>query len=278
MPLDAPVVLDDDRAAAAFAALEDTLNMIPHDALQRVRLDLSRGATAALALVERARREDARPRIEAMPSLFWEAATLDRLEEAAWAAWHTVVEGRKAAKAGARTVSAETDTASAALRDRMLRVLDYHLHDAPAVALELSDIRRGSGYIDRATDLWRLAQLYDAHRPALAGDARHWSPDDAQSARALASAILQAVGQGGDNPWTDAQRRAWTHMLGLYNEAARGLSFIFHGTSVHDLQALPSMFTLLRSRPRVRVSGDDGPAEDSGQGGEGDGLSTDGAA
>lgn len=71
------------------------------------------------------------------------------------------------------------------LRERMVRVLDYHFWNDAQMQAELSSRRFSRGRARLADDLTRLATLYTERAARLAGDATHDGPSDAARARVI---------------------------------------------------------------------------------------------
>ncbi len=112
----------------------------------------------------------------------------DLIEPLSWGLWYANTERitLEATSAGGR-VSMATLNAGGSVKERMLKVADYILSDQPTAAREITDIRSGTGHTDLATDLTRLAKLYDAHAATLADDGgKHYRAEDSTEAKRLA--------------------------------------------------------------------------------------------
>jgi hypothetical protein len=114
----------------------------------------------------------------------------------------------------------------------MLHVLSYHFMSNKGVMAELDSIRQGSGYLDLAMDLSRLARLYHAHRVTLRHDKAHYRTTDQRDALELSKSITTAL-KSAENPaarWSDMQARAWTLLRRIYEEVAAGGRFLHRRT------------------------------------------------
>ena len=113
---------------------------------------------------------------------------------AALAAWYVRHHALLSAGASVARLPADLDARSLEVRNRMFRCAEYHLdHDADAMRV-IDHVRPGTGYLDRANDLYALANLYRLHGRVLADDRRHWRADDEKAARALYAEILHTLG------------------------------------------------------------------------------------
>ncbi len=152
-------------------------------------------------------------------------------------------------------------TAANELRQRMLRVLDYHFADHDEVAEQLADIRVGRGYADLRDDLMRLGELYEEHSETLAADARHYRAEDRALAGRLAHAVYQVLGDGRKSEisyWTEYHTRAWSLLLATYDEVSALGRWLYR----HEDGA--TRFPSLYSVGRRRRGANGGSAEDGG--------------
>ena len=155
-------------------------------------------------------------------ALHFSVGDLAKLEQASRAAWY--VRHRALLAAGTSSEAKtppELDRESKELRDRMFKCAEYMLEDDVDAMKVIDEVRPGSGYLDRANDLYALAELYAKHRDTLARDGRNWRKGDAAKARRLHGALLEALGlspltHGVD--WVSMCTRAWHLLRVTYDE------------------------------------------------------------
>lgn len=214
-----------DQAAEAYRALQPTLAAVDAALLSPLKGDLQRAAIAALGVATWAHSTEVHARFteaSACAALRFEVSSLARLERAALACWHVRHRAMLASATGTEAkVPPDLDRRSLEVRDRMFKCAEYNLDDLPEAVKVIEAVRPGTGYLDRANDLYALANLYAAHRDRLAVDRRNWRDDDEATARALYTEILAALGlvpgvEGTD--WIEAGARAWHVLRETYAE------------------------------------------------------------
>ena len=216
-----------DHADAAFQSLQPSLLAIDPALLSPLKGDLQRAAIAALGVALWAQTDEPRARFAdaaTCKSLRFDPASIKRLESAALAAWyirhHALLSAGTSSEA---KLPADLDARSAEVRNRMFKCAEYNLdHDADAVRV-IDHVRPGAGYLDRANDLYALANLYRQHGRVLADDRRHWRADDEKAARGLYAEILHGLGlvPGTDGiDWIEMGARAWHLLRTTYAEVA----------------------------------------------------------
>ena len=213
-----------DHADEAFQSLRSAYLAIDPAALVPLKGDLQRAAIAALGVAIWAQSDEPSARFAdaaTCKSLRFDPASIKRLESAALAAWYVRHHALLSAGASEARLPADLDARSLEVRNRMFRCAEYHLdHDADAMRV-IDHVRPGTGYLDRANDLYALANLYRLHGRALADDRRHWRADDEKAARSLYAEILHALGlvPGADGvDWIEMGARAWHLLRATYAE------------------------------------------------------------
>ncbi|MFO0618096.1 MAG: hypothetical protein U0414_36225 [Polyangiaceae bacterium] len=146
----------------------------------------------------------------------------------------------KAATASNVQVSVALVNEGVELRERMLRVLGYWFQDDPTMAAELANIRIGSGYMDLASDLARLATHYTQHLAVISQDKKHYNANDHIRARGIAKEIFAALQGATDNAIVDLRNRAFTKLLQVYSRLKAAGEFIF-ADSPMDLALFPAL-------------------------------------
>jgi hypothetical protein len=252
-----PRAFDADAGASAFQQVEPLLRAMPAADLVAINANAQELAIAALALVDVAREPARLTALSMLPSSLFAADTIDQLETNALALWHAHV---KLQTESAHTQGAKVDVAvyeaSGRHLGKMLKLIEYHMGNVPPVAVELADIKSGSGYQDRASDLVRAAALFDAHRAELQDDARYFSADDASVARGYAQTILDGVrasmGKSAAE-WSDLRSRAHTRVVHLYGELKSAGEFVFRGQPEHRDRFVALRQVVVPTRARAKA-------------------------
>lgn len=254
-----------DHADAAFQSLQPTLLDIDAAALSPLKGDLQRAAIAALGVALWAQTDDAHARFvdaASCRSLRFDIASIKRLESAALAAWyirhHALLSAGTSSEA---KLPADLDARSAGVRNRMFKCAEYNLdHDAEAVRV-LDHVRPGTGYLDRANDLYALANLYRQHASVLADDRRHWRADDEKAARGLYTEILHGLGlvPGTDGvDWIEMGARAWHLLRSTYAEVSTVGACLYRSEPADAL--FPNLVAVSRSPASPSAAAVEDPA------------------
>ena len=253
--------IDPQGARVAFQTLKHQLDEL--DEYRRSNTDVDRAAIVAAAVGRMIQQPEVRARFAALPAEEFDIGHVDRLESAALATWHASLSLRRATvQSSGAQVPEDVSAEAVATKQRMMRVLAYHLGDNDEVVEQLADIRSGAGHLDLATDLMRLAELYEAHAETLAADTRHYRATDRDGARSLAMAIHQALGDGLDNErdeWAEYRARAWTFLVNTYEEVSALGRWIYRHDDAERL--FPSLYTIGRQRRRGNGS-DESPGDE----------------
>ena len=155
-------------------------------------------------------------------ALKFKLSSIALLERASLAAWyvrhHALLSSGTTSEA---KISADLDARSLEVRNRMFKCAEYNLDDIPEAVKVINVVRPGSGYLDRANDLYALANLYATYRTHLSDDKRNWRVDDEKKARALYVEILGELGlvagaEGVD--WVEMGARVWYVLRNVYAE------------------------------------------------------------
>lgn len=256
--------VDPEGARLAFESLQPLLD--EQSELRRANTDVDKATITAAAIGRMVTQPEVRARFAALPASDFEMVHVDRLESAALATWHTIIQLRIAEvqSSGARLPEG-TLAEAAAVKQRMLRVLSYHLDDDEHVAAELTAIRSGSGYVDLASDLMRLAGLYEQNAEALAADTRHYQAEDGVTAKRLAHTMVQVLGDGRYDDaayWSDYHARAWTLLINTYEEVSAAGRWLYRDADGES--RFPSLYTVGRRRrrnPGAETESGDGEGE-----------------
>jgi hypothetical protein len=263
-----PRAFDPQAGQAAFNELEATLRAMPADQVGIPNSDVQDSAVAALNLVDVVRDPKRRARLGLLPIELFRPEVVDQLEKASWAAWylHTQVRTESATASGAK-VDAALYEASGQHLTKLLRMLDYHVGSIGDVAAELADIRSGTGYQDRASDLARAADLWQRYRSELEADTRHFDPTDGDQARRYAETIVRALRDSLGSSVAqraDLRNRAYTLVFRLYNEVRAACLFLFRDDRA-QLDLFPALRKVVigpRPRPRPETPANGSPTPD----------------
>ncbi len=137
-------------------------------------------------------------------------------------------------------------------RERMIKVLAYHCESEPDMRVELASIRSGTGYVDLASDLARLATHYYTHRETIAVDKVHYKAADEDRARGISKEIVEALHAASDNTIIDLRNRCWTKVLRVYAKLKAAMDFVFIDSPI-DLATFPSLrHAVMQAGPRTR--------------------------
>ena len=242
-------------AADDLAAVRDRLAALPADRLRRPYVDVAAAATLVGGVAKKLASGPLRARFLRLPKEELDPRLLDDLALFGRAALtaHQRRAGAAAQKTEARVPYALVEEGSA-LRRRMLRLVTYYFEDHAEHGPEIAAIRAGSGHLDLASDLDRLAALCAAEAKVLAADTRDHRPTDARDARACAGRIREALGEDDEDAATDTWMRAFTLLAQTYDEVAATGRWLLR----RDPKAAAALFPALGSvrrephKPRAR--------------------------
>ncbi|HWN66659.1 MAG TPA: hypothetical protein VNM90_03405, partial [Haliangium sp.] len=188
-------------------------------------------------------------RFASLPASEFDLQHVLRLEQVALAAWHARLSLRSALVTAGIKIPESVMNDGTALKQLMLKVLEYNLGDNEDVVAELLDIRDGTGYVDLASDLVRLAALYQRFAQTLILDVRYYKADDADLASRTAQAIHQVLGDGRNTSmrtWSNYVARAWSLLVITYGEVSAAGRWLFRHENGEAL--FPSLYTIGRQR------------------------------
>lgn len=259
--------IDPEGARLAFESLLPLLDALSE--LRRANTNVDKATITAASIGRMVKQPEVHARFTALPATDFDIGHVDRLEAAALATWHTIIKLRSAeVQSSGAKLPEDTLAEATEVKQRMMRVLTYHLGDDDEVAAELADIRAGAGYVDLANDLMRLAALYEQHAEALAADTRHYHAEDSIAAKRLAHTMVQVLGDGRYDDaayWTEYHARAWTLLVNTYDEVSSTGRWLYRLAGGEH--RFPSLYTV--GRRRRRSPGEDTEPGD-GEGGQGD--------
>ncbi|MBI5479039.1 MAG: hypothetical protein HY906_09295 [Deltaproteobacteria bacterium] len=243
--------IDEKVAAQALDAEKASLAAYPVDELIPIRLDVIKTVATVLTVAKVAVGERA---LYEQTFRDFDLARIDTLERVGQAAWMTETQYRRleAGQPAAETrPPAPLLERCRELKVEMLEGLGYALRaDQPAQRI-LSDIRRGTGYLDLADDLQRLADL--AHVRFAAIEHRcDLTRGHVDEARKLGSQLMETIStpQPKDlSQWADLRVRAWTRVCRNYEEVRAAAAYI-HRHDPERFAAYPSLFAIRAKRTK----------------------------
>lgn len=233
-----PVHVDAEAAQAAFQAVLPRIKALSEDAILQVSVDLQQVAIKVLSVAAFVAEPDTTARFGLLHQKLFDPQHLADLRPFALAAAYAfdMLQSARAQSTEAKVPVPLADGATK-LKGRMLKCADYHFEDDPVLGKEIQDIRIGTGYRDLASDLNRLAKLYDDNSAALEHDKKHYRPGDAAEAKKLAAKILHELGvaqSAEEQKWTDTNARIWTLLRTAYDEVQWAGQFLFRAASPEE--------------------------------------------
>lgn len=204
------------------------LDAVPKERVGAPRADVRVAASFVLSdTVGRLKDAELLKALRSLPARYFDAKAIEELQPAAQAAlWaQQQLASDEAQLPGARLDVALVSLATG-LKRRMLDVCEYHFRDEPRLAGEVEDIRGGTGYLDLAEDLGRLARLYRDNHKTLKQDLRFYRTGDAASALTLAGRITSELRKQAPEAARDQAWRTWAFLLERYEEIAAACRFL----------------------------------------------------
>lgn len=252
-------------AQRAFDALKPRMDAIPPERVASANIDLRIAATTALAVERFVNIPEVFQRFASLPRKEFDPVHIENLGPSAWALWYARTQYLSASAGTDARLPMSLVQHATDLKVRMLRVLEYHTDEAA----ELASIRAGTGYYDLATDLSRLAALYDKHKGTIQDDRRYYRAGDKKDATTTANRIIELLGEAFDGDaktWARWQARAWTLLQEAYDEVRAAGLWLFRHEGGEE--KFPSLFTISRHygsrrKPEVQDEGEDEDKKDS---------------
>jgi hypothetical protein len=219
-------------------------------------LDLQKAAIFGLRMASELEKSETRAKFARIHDELLSPSIVHRIRPAAWALWYASAQ-RETAEAAASTQRLSLDTLKRAdeLRKRMMRVAEYMFVDDDELGAEIASIRAGVGYADLASDLTRLAAIYDAKKSLLSAAGEHYRAGDAKQARLVTGAILSELAAGESKSAMEARTeaaRAFVVLASAYDRVRRfGLAMFDDGES-----RFPSVYSIRGGSRPNRFGGD----------------------
>jgi hypothetical protein len=266
-PDETPPAPDPAATGKAFKAVLPRLKALSPDAVLALNADLQDAAIVALSVAGFLAMPEAKTRFGHLSAKVFDAKNVEELEPTALAAYHISIELRSA-RATATEAKLPVDLVDAALelKERMLELASYVFKKDKKLSLEVADIRTGTGYKDLASDLSRLAKIYEDNKAIVSKDTVNYKSTDAKDARRLAQQILAELGRErskDEATWVDLAARVWTVLRQAYDEVQAAGVFLYRHEEPE--KKFPSLYVSSRGRPR-KGSGDQGKPPTEGPG------------
>jgi hypothetical protein len=241
----------------AFNEVKPHLEKMHPDDFVKSRVDYPAVATLALSKLRTALTPKRLERLASLPEAEFDPGQLDRAVVHARALLYLAVrrDSALAIEKGA-LVPADVYAQGSTLKREMVRVLDYNLDDDDA-RKEVADIASGTGYVDLAQDLRRLADLYVRFETQLAADKKRFRSADASRASTLADRIAPQEGGGEAANWLKLCQAAWTHLEAAYRDVRETVTWLHR----HDggMPDLPALLAAMAGRNRVKADEENTP-------------------
>ncbi len=240
------------------------------------RLNRQKAASHALALCNLLKEPQVAEAFEALPERFFEHAQIERLHPLALALWHqgNLVNDQKALKSYAK-LPAPLAKSATELRNNLFQLVTYHLSHEPEAKAVIASIKSGTGYIDLASDLSRLASLVKQFKEKLSRDPLYYTETCADEAQSYSQRILTLLNSTDNNKQANVQlyQRLWDILFYYYSDICTAADFLFRRSPLAD--RFSKLGTLLRKSHKARKDEDsDGEGIEEG-GAEGDATKDD---
>jgi hypothetical protein len=260
---------DPEGLRIAFEALRPMMDALVE--IRRANTNMPKAINFAASVGRLVLLPERRAAFVSLPASYFDIQHVDRLGPAALAASYAWLQSQDAdAMSTGAQLPPPSVVEAMVLRGVMLKVLEYNLGHHENVLKRLASIRSGHGHMDLASDLWRLAGMYEIHAAELAADTRFYQPGDMIRARQFVQGIQHVLGEGAESDagfWADYLARAWTLMVNTYEEVSAAGRWLFRNENVEAM--FPSLYAIGRQRRRRRAD-DELPGDGQEQPGDGE--------
>ncbi|HSO00381.1 MAG TPA: hypothetical protein VLS89_18945 [Candidatus Nanopelagicales bacterium] len=255
-----PSTPDPEAALKAYNATLPRLETLSKDSYVTLSVDPRDASVIALSVSRFIADPAVRARFDLLHADVFDPQHLTDLPLFALALYHahTLLQGARSGATEARLPVGLADEATE-VKARMLDLCDYNFRRDARVSAEVAAIRRGTGYKDLASDLSRLAQIYQDHLALVSRDPVNYRDTDAADARRLAQAILKELGEAQskeEKRLVGIVTGLWTLLHRCYGEVQSAGLFLFRHQDGD--QKFPSLFTKTARRTRKPAGGEGG--------------------
>lgn len=238
-----PLAYDPIIGEEAFSSQVHALRAMDPSKVVIPNVDCSAAAIATLQLVRAANMKARAPLFERTREAMGEH-TIPELNVRGWTLWHA---DQRAQSAQASKVTTRVDVRlvneGTEIRTRNLKLFDYYFGDDPRMDAELADIRRGTGFMDLAKDLTRIARHLTMHKADIAHDTKYYRAEDEGRIRGIVNEILAALQRDDESAELfDLRNRAYTRVLECYEGVKAAADLLFRASPT-DLAAFPALRT-----------------------------------
>ncbi len=239
-----PATLDPAAAKNAFVAMAARRDALTKDSLIAVTLDVQAATIIALSVSRFLAEPEGRTRFALLNAKVFNPAFVADLEPTALAASHAYVElqSARAQSTEARLPITLVENAGE-VKDRMLECAEYLFKRHSTLSKEVASIRVGSGHRDTASDLVRLAKIYEDEKSTVEKDPLNYRADDAARARSYAQQISTELGNAQsaeERRCTADLARAWTLLRTTYDEVRTTGQFLYRHEAPEE--KFPSLY------------------------------------
>ncbi len=258
-------IIDGMDPLKASLAFEEMLPLLgTQTELRRANTDMDKAVVVGASVGRMVKQPAVLTEFAGLPGHRFDVQHALRLESAALATWHAMLQSRNAAAVTSGVkIPDEVMAAATDMKQTMLKVLDYYLGQVPDMFKVLASIREGTGYVDLASDLARLAELYQIHATTLAVDTARYRAADRETAGRLAQAIHQVLGDGRHSDaryWREQLGRAWSLLVITYDEVSATGRWLFRHEDGES--RFPSLYAVGRQRRSRRPDENDDGSDD----------------
>lgn len=244
-----------DPAAAkkAYEAITPRMNALAKDDLALLNVDAQEAAIIALSVSRFLAEPEPSARFALLDAKLFDPAHTGDLATIALAVSHAYVELQSArAQATEAKLPVALVDAATEVKERMLECAEYLFKRHAVLSREVASIRVGTGYRDLASDLIRLAKVYEDNKATVEKDPLNYRSTDAAEARTHAQKILTTLGEAQsaeEKRCVAALTRAWTLLRAGYDEVQAAGVFVYRHEEPED--KFPSLYVSSRGgRPK----------------------------
>ncbi len=263
-----------DPAAArkAYEAMTPRMATLAKDDLALLNIDGQAAAILALSVSRFLAEPEPRARFALLHPRTFDPAHLGDLGTIALTVSHAYVELQSAR---AQTTEAKLPVAlvdkATQVKERMLECTEYLFKRHATLSKEVASIRAGTGYRDTASDLLRLAKIYEDQKDKVEKDPVNYRDTDAADARLHAQEILAELGNAQsaeEQRCVAAMTRAWTLLRNTYAEVQSAGRFLYRNEQPEE--NFPSLYASSGGgRPKKAKDPTPAPTGDGGVSGGG---------
>jgi len=231
-PVSPPVTPPDPAAAKkAYDAMTPRMNAIAKDQLAVLNVDAQEAAIIALSVSRFLAEPEPTARFALLNTKLFDQAHVGDLATIALTISHAYVELQSArAQTTEAKLSVALVEAATEVKDRMLECVEYLFKRHVTLSKEVASIRLDSGYRDLASDLIRLAKIYEDKKSTVEKDPLNYRDTDAATARNRAQEILTELGNAQsaeEKRCVSSLTRAWTLLRTTYDEVQAAGFFLY---------------------------------------------------